>query len=128
MHDHVVGEVLAALGLDVVDRLHPHALHPHHRLLPDRAHPLAGKLVRAGHLEPLALVVGDEADELPEAGARLRVRDRHHERSPAALAGLGPAPQPRVDAEVQQQGLHAVGEGGRRGGQRDLGQPRPVAA
>jgi len=126
--DHVVGKVLAALGLDVVDRLDPHALHANHRLLPEGRHALARELVGAGDLEQLALVVRDEADQLPEAGARLGVRDGDHVGGAAALACLRPAPDPRVDPQVEQERLDAVGQAGGGGGERDVGQTRPVGA
>src|SRR5206468_4597993 len=105
-------EVLPALRLDVVDRLDTDRLDRVDELLAQRWEPFAGEARRARAVELVALVLRNEADQVFESPPRLRVAHDDRVGDSPVLSRVDAALNPCVDAEVQQQRLHAAREGG----------------
>src|SRR6266487_4650864 len=107
VHPHVVREVFAAVGLDIVDRLDAPVLDREDLLFAQVRAGLAVEVERSR--EPRCLVLGDETDPLGERGALGAHVDLDLMEIGAVGASLALPQPPRVDPEAQQQHLEVLG-------------------
>ena len=105
MNHHVVGEILAAFGLNVVYRLEPDRFDVRDRLFLQRWKPFPAKLLGACHRQFPSFVFGDKSDQVLELDTRFWVCDRNEVRRAPLLSTLCASLHARIDPQVQQQHL-----------------------